>query len=61
MPSGVTLFTNDKDGNTSKIMKLSRPASLLVTEINESTYVVLHERESWLVRKNKTYEVSNND
>tara|TARA_R100001082_G_C4326838_1_gene143732 strand:+ start:616 stop:837 length:222 start_codon:yes stop_codon:yes gene_type:complete len=61
VPSGVTLFTEDDDGSTRKIMKLSRPAKLLVTEINETTYVVFHERENWLVRKNKTYEVLNND
>ena len=38
VPSGVTLFTEDDDGSTRKIMKLSRPAKLLVTEINETTY-----------------------
>lgn len=57
VPSDVTLFSLDNDGAPKKIMKLSKPANLLITQINEHTYEVLYENEAWLVKKNKTYEV----
>tara|TARA_B100000029_G_C17268798_1_gene849051 strand:- start:397 stop:597 length:201 start_codon:yes stop_codon:yes gene_type:complete len=56
VPSDVTIFTNDNSGQVKKIMKLSRPQTLLVTEVNERTYEVLLDGERWLVDKKKTYE-----
>jgi hypothetical protein len=58
IPSGVTLFSLDEHGSPRKAMKLSRPTNLLITEINEDTYKVLYGNEAWLVKKNKTYEVT---
>jgi len=57
VPSDVTLFTTDEQGVAKKITKLNKPINLLVTKTNEDTYEVLHENETWLVKKNKTYEV----
>ena len=39
-----------------KIMKLSKPASLLITSVSDRAYEILYEGEKWLVDKNKTYE-----
>lgn len=58
IPSGVTLFSLDENGSPIKVMKLSKPANLLITETNEDTYKVLYGSEAWLVKKNKTYEVT---
>ena len=57
IPSDVTLFTIDEQGTAKKIIKLNKPANLLITKVNEGTYEVLYENEEWLVKKNKTYEV----
>ena len=57
VPSDTTLFTIDEQGTVEKIMKLNKPANLLITKINEDTYEVLYENKTWLVKKNKTYEV----
>ena len=57
VPSDTTLFAIDEQGTVEKIMKLSKPVNLLITKINEDTYEVLYENETWLVEKNKTYEV----
>lgn len=57
VPSSVMLYTNDDYGAVRKIMKLSKPASLLVMSVNERAYEILYEGEKWLVDKNKTYEV----
>ena len=51
------LYTNDDYGAVKKIIKLSKPASLLVMSVNERAYEILYEGEKWLVDKNKTYEV----
>ena len=56
VPSNVTIFTNDDYGQIHKIIKLSKPQSLLVTEVNDKTYEVLFDGEKWLVEKKKTYE-----
>tara|TARA_R110000824_G_scaffold111404_2_gene259810 strand:+ start:1214 stop:1426 length:213 start_codon:yes stop_codon:yes gene_type:complete len=58
VPSSVTLYTNDERGIVQKIMKLSKPASLLVMTVEDRTYEVLYEGEKWLVDKNKTYEAT---
>ena len=50
------LYINDEQGAVRKIMKLSKPASLLVMSVNDSAYEILYEGEKWLVDKNKTYE-----
>ena len=57
VPSSVMLYTNDEQGAVQKIMKLSKPASLLVMSVNDRAYEILYEGEKWLVDKNKTYEV----
>ena len=57
VPSSVTLYTNDEQGAVQRIMKLSKPASLLITSVNDRAYEILYEGEKWLVDKNKTYEV----
>ena len=57
VPSDVMLFSVDEQGTTKKIMKLSKPANLLITGVHEDAYEVLYENEAWLVKKNKTYEV----
>ena len=57
VPSEVTLFTKDKQGSVTKIMKLSQPTSVLVIEATKDSYKILYENEEWLVKKNKTYEV----
>ena len=57
VPSNVTLYTNDENGTVQRIMKLSKPASLLITSVSAAAYEILHEGEKWLVDKNKTYEV----
>ena len=57
VPSSVTLYTNDEQGAVQKIMKLSKPASLLITSVSDRAYEILYEGEKWLVDKNKTYEV----
>ena len=57
VPSSVMLYTNDDHGTVQKIMKLNKPASLLVMSVNERAYEILYEGEKWLVDKNKTYEV----
>ena len=57
VPSGATLFTNDKDGTVRKIMKLSQPVNLLITQLEETNYEVLYEGEKWLIEQRKTYEV----
>ena len=57
VPSSVTLYTNDKQGAVQRIMKLSKPASLLITSVSDRAYEILYEGEKWLVDKNKTYEV----
>jgi hypothetical protein len=59
IPSNVTLYVNDGLGAVQKIMKLSKPASLLVTEVKTRSYEILYEGEKWLVNKNLTYEVKN--
>ena len=56
VPSNVTIFTNDDHGQVHKIVKLSKPQSLLITEVYEKTYEVLFHGEKWLVQKSKTYE-----
>ena len=56
IPSSVTLFANGPDGTIRKIMKLSQPTSLLITNVHESTYEIFYQGEKWLVDKNKTYE-----
>tara|TARA_R100000005_G_C4969897_1_gene183233 strand:+ start:704 stop:901 length:198 start_codon:yes stop_codon:yes gene_type:complete len=56
VPSNVTIFTNDDRGQVQKIMKLSKPQSLLVTEVHDKTYEVFFAGEKWLVDKNKTYK-----
>ena len=58
VPAGATLFVNDVHGAPQRIMKLSKPANLLVTNTYENKYEVLYMNESWLVRKNNTYEVT---
>ena len=58
VPSGVTLYVNDEEGNTQKFTKLCKPINLLVTETKEKTYEIIYEGENWLVDKNKTYEVA---
>lgn len=58
VPSDVTLFAIDEQGTAKKIIKLDKPANLLITKVNENTYEVLYENEGWLVKKNKTYEVT---
>ena len=58
IPSDVTLFTIDDHGSAKKIMKLNKPANLLITKVNEETYEVMYGNEEWLVEKNKTYEVT---
>ena len=57
VPSNVTLYTNDEQGTVQRIMKLSKPASLLITSVSDRAYEILYEGEKWLVDKNKTYEV----
>lgn len=57
VPSSVTLYTNDEQGIVQKIMKLNKPASLLITSVSDRAYEILYEGEKWLVDKNKTYEV----
>jgi len=57
VPSNVTLYTNDEQGIVKEIMKLNRPASLLITSVSDRAYEILYEGEKWLVDKNKTYEV----
>lgn len=57
IPSEATLFTEDSQGSVSKIMKLSKPANLLVLEEREKTYQIFLYGEKWLVEKDKTYEV----
>ena len=57
VPSSVTLYTNDELGAVQRIMKLNKPASLLITSVSERAYEILYEGEKWLVDKNKTYEV----
>ena len=59
VPSQVTLYTNDEQGAVKKIMKLSKPTSLLVTDEMSNSYEILYEGEKWLVNKNMTYEVKN--
>jgi len=55
VPSDVRLYVIDADGLPLKYMKLKKPASLLVTRVNQDTYEVLYEKQLWLVEKNKTY------
>ncbi len=57
IPAEVTLY-KESQGATIKIMKLTSPANLLITSVNETTYEVFYESESWLVDKKKTYEVT---
>jgi hypothetical protein len=57
VPSDTTLFAVDEQGSAKKIIKLSKPINLLILKTNENTYEVLYENETWLVKKNKTYEV----
>ena len=57
VPSSVTLYTNDEQGTVQRIIKLSKPASLLITSVSDIAYEILYEGEKWLVDKNKTYEV----
>ena len=57
VPSSVMLYTNDDHGAVKKIMKLSKPTSLLVMSVSDCAYEILYEGEKWLVDKNKTYEV----
>ena len=57
VPSDVTLFSLDEHGSAKRVMKLSRPTNMLITQVNEHTYEVLYENEAWLVKKNKTYKV----
>jgi hypothetical protein len=52
------LYTNDEQGAVQKIMKLNKPASLLVMTVKDRAYEVLYEGEKWLVDKNKTYEAT---
>tara|TARA_R110000824_G_scaffold225688_1_gene413387 strand:+ start:667 stop:882 length:216 start_codon:yes stop_codon:yes gene_type:complete len=59
IPSGTTLFVLDIQNMPKKIMKLDRPANLLVTNVQNDRYEVLYMNESWLVKKNNTYEVKN--
>ena len=56
VPSNVTICTNDDFGQVKKIIKLSKPQSLLVTEVHDKTYEVLFHGEKWLVDKSKTYK-----
>jgi|TARA_R110000803_G_scaffold134694_1_gene201758 hypothetical protein len=58
VPSSVMLYTNDEQGAVQKIMKLNKPASLLVMTVKDRAYEVLYEGEKWLVDKNKTYEAT---
>lgn len=57
IPSDVVLYTKDEQGIAHKIMKLNKPASLLITSVNDVVYEILYKGEKWLVDKNKTYEV----
>ena len=41
-----------------EIIKLDKPANLLITKVNDNTYEVLYENDAWLVKKNKTYKVT---
>ena len=59
VPSHVTLYTNGTDGTVQKIMKLSKPTNLLVTDEISNSYEILYEGEKWLVNKNMTYKVKN--
>jgi len=57
-PAGAVLFVEDEGKSVQRIVKLNRPANLLVTKVNGKTYEVLYESENWLIEKNKTYEVT---
>mgnify|MGYP003627951973 CR=1 FL=1 len=58
IPSGAMLHANDSHGTVQRIMKLAKPANLLITELSNLHFEVLYEGEKWLIEKNKTYKVT---
>ena len=57
VPSEATLYKEDSQGSVTKVMKLSKPANLLILEERERAYQIFLYGEKWLIRKDKTYEV----
>ena len=57
IPSETTLYTESSDGSINKVMKLTKPANLLILQEREKTYQIFLYGEKWLVKKDKTYEV----
>ena len=59
VPSGAKLYAMDPAGDVSRFFKLKKPANLLITSVNETTFEVLYEQQRWLIQKSKTYGVKN--
>ena len=60
VPSNVMLYAPDiatESSPPTRYVRLERPQSLLVTEVNISSYEVYYGERKWLVDKNKVYEV----
>lgn len=55
VPSGVRLFKVSTGGAVSNYKNIEKPLHLLVTEVHDSTYEVMCDRELWLIEQNKTY------